>query len=119
MSLDPWGVIGVAVIGGVVLVTGALVRRARGSRPDYRAEGRRVRDMTPAAKVVAVVTGLALVGVVVGRALSPSPAWTWWCILAVMAGAVFVSLSEHRRVRRDPRLPEFRGARRGDEPDGP
>ncbi|WP_282947246.1 hypothetical protein [Cellulomonas endometrii] len=115
MRVDVWGLISVVLIGGVVLLTRAAVRRGtRETQPDHHAEGRRVRDMTPAAKVVGVLAGLALVGMVVGRSLDPMPPWTWWCILAAMAGAVFVVVSEHRRVRRDPRLAEFRGPRPGD-----
>jgi UDP-N-acetylmuramyl pentapeptide phosphotransferase/UDP-N-acetylglucosamine-1-phosphate transferase len=111
VQIDPWGLISVVVLVAVVLTIRFAVRRATAdARPGHHEPGRRLRDMTPAAMVVAVVAGAALVGVVVGRALDPTPGWYWWCTLVVIAGAVFVGVSEHRRIRRDPRLPEHRGA---------
>jgi peptidoglycan/LPS O-acetylase OafA/YrhL len=111
VQVNPWGVVSVVLIGAVVLLIRVAVRRATADdRPDHHEPGRRIRDMTPAAKVVAGLAGSALVGVVVGRSLEPTPGWFWWCALVVVAGAVFVAVSEHRRVRRDPRLPEYRDA---------
>lgn len=112
MTFDPWGLVSILVIFGIVLLTRVVVRRATADRqPDYREEGRRVRDMTPASKAVAVVAGIALVGVVVTRSLDPVPGLFWVCAAVVIACTVVIGVSEHRRVRRDPRLPEYRGER--------
>lgn len=115
MRFDPWGLFSMVALVGVMLVVRVAARRmAPDRRPDHHEEGRRVRDMTPSAKAVGVLVGAALVGVVVGRSLEPVPVWFWWCAMAVVSGAIFVVLSERRRVRRDPRLAEYRGA--GDDP---
>lgn len=112
MTFDPWGLFSIVVIFGVVLLTRVVVRRATAIRqPDYHEEGRRIRDMTPLAKAVAVLAGIALVGVVVTRSLDPVPGLFWVCVTVVIGCGVVVGISEHRRVRRDPRLPEYRGER--------
>ncbi|WP_147796665.1 hypothetical protein [Cellulomonas sp. Y8] len=112
MTFDPWGLVSIVVIFGVVLLTRVVVRRATASRqPDYREEGRRIRDMTPASKAVAVLAGVALVGVVVTRSLDPVPGLFWVCVAVVIGCGLVVAVSEYRRVRRDPRLPEYRGER--------
>jgi lysylphosphatidylglycerol synthetase-like protein (DUF2156 family) len=111
VQVNPWGVVSVVLIGVVMLLVRVAVRHATADdRPDHHEPGRRIRDMTPAAKVVVALAGAALAGVVVGRSLEPTPGWFWWCALVVVAAAVFVGVSEHRRVRRDPRLPEDRRA---------
>lgn len=112
MSFSPWGLLSVVVLAAAVLGTRVAVRRmVRETQPDHREEGRRVRDMTPAAKVVATITAIALVGVLAARVVDPTPGWIWWCLGVTIAGSAFVGVSEHRRVRRDPRLPEYRGER--------
>jgi hypothetical protein len=98
--VDVWGLVSIVLILTTVLGTKHLVQKMvrQESTTGDDPPGRRVRDMTALGKACLGALGVALAGLVVGRA-TDAP-WTGWCALAavVLAGAGMIE--EARRLRR-------------------